>query len=73
MVKTLLFHASYCTLHLMHCTFLSWLIFMYIRVDQAEPKSEIQANQVRKEYDDSQAPSCMDTNLDMNQHKPRYI
>jgi hypothetical protein len=35
-----------------------------MRVNHAEPKSKIQAEQVQKEYDGLQAPSCMDTNLD---------
>jgi hypothetical protein len=44
---------------------------MHIWVDHVEPKSEIKAEQVQKEYDGSQEPSCMDTNLDLNQGKPR--
>jgi hypothetical protein len=44
-----------------------------MQVDHTEPKSEIQAEQVQKEYDGPQMPSCMDTNLDSNQDKPRCI
>jgi hypothetical protein len=46
---------------------------MHKRVDHAELKSEIQVEQVQKEYDGPPAWSCMDTNLDLNQGKPWCI
>jgi hypothetical protein len=36
---------------------------LHMRVDHAEPKSEIQTERVQKEYDGPQAPSCMYTSL----------
>jgi hypothetical protein len=43
---------------------------LHVRVDDAEPKSEIQAEQVQKEYDGPQAPSSMDSNLDEIKARP---
>jgi hypothetical protein len=36
---------------------------LHMRADHMEQKSEIQAELVQKEYDSSQAPSYMNTNL----------
>jgi hypothetical protein len=36
---------------------------MHIRVDHAEPKSEIQAEQVQREFGGPQASSCEDANI----------
>jgi hypothetical protein len=44
-----------------------------MRVDHAEPKSEIQEEQVRTEYGGPQATSCVDTNIAFEQGKPRFI
>jgi hypothetical protein len=46
---------------------------MSMWVDHAEPKSEIQAEQGQKEHGGPQAISCMDTNLSLDQGKPRCI
>jgi hypothetical protein len=37
--------------------------FMHIRIDQAEPKSEIQAEQVQGVFRGPQASSCEDANI----------
>jgi hypothetical protein len=36
---------------------------LHMWVDHAEPKSEVQAERVQKEYDGTQASSCEDTNI----------
>jgi hypothetical protein len=46
---------------------------LHMRVDHAEPKSEIQEEQVRTEYGGPQATSCVDTNIAFEQGKPRFI
>jgi hypothetical protein len=42
-------------------------------VDHAEPKPEIQAEQVQWMFGGPQASNCEDTNLALNQGKPRRI
>jgi hypothetical protein len=42
-------------------------------LDHAEPKSEIQAEQVQKKYGDPQAPSVRILTLLLGQGKPRCI
>jgi hypothetical protein len=44
-----------------------------IDIDRAESKMEVQVEQVQKVYGGPQATSCMDTNLDLDQGKPRCI
>jgi hypothetical protein len=73
MFSFLMFHASYCTLHLMHCTFYSQLIIMHMRVDHAEPKMEIPAEQVQWVFGGSQVPSVRMLTLLLDQGKPRCI
>jgi hypothetical protein len=46
---------------------------MHIRVDHAEPESEIQAEQVQRLFGGPQASSGEDTNLALDQGKPRCI
>jgi hypothetical protein len=46
---------------------------MHIRVDHAEQKLEVQVEQVQKAYGCPQVTSCVDTNLALDQGKPRYI
>jgi hypothetical protein len=47
----------------MHCT-ISLLAHVYsYTLDRAEPKSEIQEEQVQKEYGGPQATSCVYTNI----------
>jgi hypothetical protein len=47
-------------------------IFAYA-IDHVEPKTEIQVEQVQRVLDGPQASSGEDTNLEMNQGKPRCI
>jgi hypothetical protein len=54
----------------MHCT--SLVIFAYA-IDHMEPKTEIQAEQVQRVLEGPQASSDEDTNLELNQGKPRCI
>jgi hypothetical protein len=42
-------------------------------VDHAEPKAEIQAEQVQRVFGGSHASSGKNTNLDLDQGKSRYI
>jgi hypothetical protein len=44
-----------------------------MRVDHTETKSEIQEEQVWKEYGGPQATSCVDTNIASEQGEPRCI
>jgi hypothetical protein len=46
---------------------------LHIRVDHVEPESEFQAEQVRWVFGGTQASSGKDTNLAMDQGKPRCI
>jgi hypothetical protein len=51
-LRLLLFHASYCTLHLVHCIMLPLAhIQPFYALDQVqwEPESEVQAEQARTE------------------------
>jgi hypothetical protein len=56
----------------MHCTILIVTIFAYT-IDHMEPKTEIQAEQVQWVLEGPQASSSEDTNLELNQGKPRCI
>jgi hypothetical protein len=42
-------------------------------LDYAEPKSKIQEEKVQKEYGGPQVTSCVDTNIALEQGKPRCI
>jgi hypothetical protein len=44
-----------------------------IDIDRTESKMEVQVEQVQKVYGGPQATSCIDTNLDLDQGKPRCI
>jgi hypothetical protein len=63
--------------HITLCTSCIVLVYgghlLYMRVDHVEPKSEIQAVQVQWRLGGSQASSCEDANLVLNQGKPRCI
>jgi hypothetical protein len=48
------------------------VIFAYA-IDHVKPKTEIQAEQVQRVLEGPQASSGEDTNLELNQGKPRYI
>jgi hypothetical protein len=63
-------HIALCTLciALFHCGHL-----MHIRVDHVEPESEFQAGQVQRVFGGPQTPSGNDTNLALDQGKPRCI
>jgi hypothetical protein len=66
-----MYHIALCTtcIALFNCGHL-----LHMRVDHAEPKSEIQVERVQKEYHGPQAPSCMDTNLAIrSRHAPVYL
>jgi hypothetical protein len=56
----------------MHCTILIVTIFAYT-IDHVEMKTEIQAEQVQRVLEGPQASSGEDTNLELNQGKPRCI
>jgi hypothetical protein len=45
-------------------------MFMHIRVDHAEPKTEIQAEQVHGVFRDPQASNCEDGNIVVSQASP---
>jgi hypothetical protein len=47
-------------------------IFAYT-IDHVEPKMKIQAEQVQRVFEGSQVSSDEDTNLELNQGKPRCI
>jgi hypothetical protein len=53
-------HIALCTpcISLVNCGHL-----LHMCVDHVEPKSEVQAEQVQKEYDGPQAPSCKNANI----------
>jgi hypothetical protein len=57
----------------MHCTMLVLANLYLCTLDHVESKSEIQVEQVQKEYGGTQATSCVDTNLALDQGKPRCI
>jgi hypothetical protein len=63
-------HIALCTpcIALFNCGHL-----LHIRVDHAEPKSELQAKQVRRVFKGPQASSDADTNLTLDQGKPWCI
>jgi hypothetical protein len=44
---------------------------LHIRVDHTEPESELQAKQVRRVFEGPQASSGENTNLALDQDKPR--
>jgi hypothetical protein len=44
-----------------------------IDIDRLEPKTEVQVEHVRKVYGGPQVTSCEDTNLTLDQGKPRCI
>jgi hypothetical protein len=67
-----MFFASLMLNHLMCCTILIWLIYPLDHV-HAEPKSVIQDEQSLGECSGTQAISCVDTNLALNQYKPQSI
>jgi hypothetical protein len=46
---------------------------LHIRVDHVEPESELQAKQVRRVFKGPQASSDENTNLALDQGKPRCI
>jgi hypothetical protein len=56
----------------MYCTILIVIIFAYM-IDQVELKTKIQAEQVQRVLEGPQASSSEDTNLELNQGKPRCI
>jgi hypothetical protein len=56
----------------MHCTILIVTIFAYM-IDHVEMKTEIQVEQVQRVLEGPQASSGKDTNLELNQGKPRCI
>jgi hypothetical protein len=56
----------------MHCTILIMTILAYT-IDHVEPKTKIQAEQVQQVFEGPQASSGDDTNLELNQDKPRCI
>jgi hypothetical protein len=60
--------------HIALCTSCIALIncghFVHMRVDHAEPKLEVQAQRVQKEYDGQQASSCEDVNIFMIKASP---
>jgi hypothetical protein len=70
MHRLLLFHASYCI-----CTkfYLAHLYSYTLDCALAEPESGIPEEQSLGEYGGSQAISCVDTNLALDQGKPRCI
>jgi hypothetical protein len=72
MVKMLMImhHIALCTpcIAIVNCGHL-----MHIRVGHAEPESEIQAEQVRWVFGGPQVSSSEDTNLALDQGKPRCI
>jgi hypothetical protein len=57
----------------MHCTTLSFGQLLHIQVDHTEPKMEIQAVQVQWRIGGPRASSDEDTNLVLDQGKPRCI
>jgi hypothetical protein len=57
----------------MHCTMLVLANLYLCTLDHVESKSEIQVEQVQKEYGGTQVTSCVDTNLALDQSKPRCI
>jgi hypothetical protein len=63
-------HITLCTsrIALFNCGHL-----LLIRVDHVEPKTENQAEQVQWVFEGPQASSGEDTNLELNQGKPRFI
>jgi hypothetical protein len=65
--------ASCALKHLIHCTILPLSHIRSYTLNHVEPKSEIQAEQVQKEYGGPQMTSCMDTNQALDQGKPRCI
>jgi hypothetical protein len=56
----------------MHCTILIMTIFAYT-IDHVEPKTKIQAEQIQWVFERTQASSDENTNLELNQGKPRCI
>jgi hypothetical protein len=75
MIRLLLFHASDCTVHLMHYTMLcSTHLYSYM-LDCAltEPESKIQEEQNSGKYGGPQGTSLVNTNLALDQGKPWYI
>jgi hypothetical protein len=56
----------------MHYIFLSRLIFMHIRVDHAEPKTEIQVEKVQWEFRGPQVSSCEDANIFVIKASPAH-
>jgi hypothetical protein len=58
--------------HTMHLLILAH-VYMHIRVDHAEPKSEIRAEKVQMVFGGPQDSSGEDTNVALDQGKPRCI
>jgi hypothetical protein len=56
----------------MYCTILIVTIFAYM-IDHVELKTKIQAKQVQRVFEGLQVSSGEDTNLELNQGKPRCI